>query len=144
MDRERIGLDTSVLIGYLRGGVPEAEAVEKAVQESDCYVTAITVYELWFGVTRSRKSIGEEALLGLMTVLPLNEGTAKRAASLHADLIRCNQDIGVKDVLIAAICMEHALPILTCNERHFSRVPGLTVITPTVFLSSSLTSNQLY
>ncbi len=135
MDYERICLDTCVLIGYLKGRLPEAEAVEKAIKESVCYVTTITVYELLFGVARSRKTIGEDALLGLMTVLPLTEEAAKRSAYLHADLIHRNQDIGVKDVLIAALCMEHTLPILTTNERHFSRVPHLKVVTPTAFLS---------
>lgn len=61
---------------------------------------------------------------------------ARRAANLHADLVGRNQDIGVKDVLIAAICLEHAVPILTANERHFSRVRGLKVIIPTQLVSA--------
>lgn len=28
------------------------------------------------------------------------------------------------------ICLEYGLPLLTLNERHFTRVPGLTVLTP--------------
>jgi tRNA(fMet)-specific endonuclease VapC len=70
------------------------------------------------------------ALLGIMTVLPIDDAVAKRAAVLHAELIRQNQDIGIKDILIAATCLEHGVPILTANERHFSRVPGLEVIAP--------------
>jgi len=45
-------------------------------------------------------------------------------------LIRRNEDIGIKDVLVASVCLEHSLPLLTLNERHFSRVPGLRVLTP--------------
>lgn len=37
--------------------------------------------------------------------------------------------------LIAAICLEHSLPLLTLNERHFSRVPGLQVLTPDTFFT---------
>lgn len=51
------------------------------------------------------------------------------------ELIRRNQDIGVKDVLIAAICLERSLPLLTLNERHFSRVSGLKVLTPDTLLT---------
>jgi len=94
-----------------------------------CY-GEITVYELLFGVARAKKEIGEQALLGVMTILPLSDAAARRAANLHADLISRNQDIGIKDVLIAAICLEHTLPILTANHQHFSRVSGLKVITP--------------
>lgn len=109
---------------------PGAAAVERAVRELDCFVTVITTYELLFGVARARRQIGEEALLGVMQTLPLTTNVARRAAQLHDELIRHNQDIGIKDVLIAAICLEHELPLLTMNERHFGRVPGLRVLTP--------------
>ncbi len=75
-------------------------------------------------------------MLGLMIILPLDEVAARRAASLHDDLIRRNQEIGVKDVLIAAICLEQNLPLLTTNERHFVRVPSLNVLTPETLLSN--------
>ncbi|GAK59512.1 PilT protein domain protein [Candidatus Vecturithrix granuli] len=69
----------------------------------------------------------------MLTVLPLDKGSAKRAATLHDKLIRQNQDIGLRDVLIAAICIEHHIPLLTINEKHFSRVSGLQMITVTQF-----------
>jgi tRNA(fMet)-specific endonuclease VapC len=97
-------------------------------------VTAITVYELLFGVARSKRPIGEDALLGVMEVVPFDDVAARRAARLHAELIGRNEDIGIKDVLIAAICLERSLPVLTLNERHFSRVPGLKVLTPDALL----------
>jgi len=135
MDDTRLCLDTSALIAYLKGRDPGAAAVERAVKDYACHVTAITVYELLFGVARAQKQIGEEALLGVMNVAPFDDAAARRAARLHADLISRNEDIGVKDVLIAAICLEHSLPLLTLNERHFSRVPGLQVVTPDTFFT---------
>jgi tRNA(fMet)-specific endonuclease VapC len=134
MDDTRLCLDTGLLIDFLKGREPAASAVEKAVKEYACYVTSITVYELLFGVARTKREIGEQALLGVMIVLPLSDTAARRAANLHAELISRNQDIGVKDVLIAAICLEEALPILTTNERHFSRVQDLKTITPSQLL----------
>jgi len=135
MDDTRLCLDTSALIAYLKGREPGAAAVERAVKNYACYVTAITVYELLFGVARAQKQIGEEALLGVMSVAPFDDAAARRAARLHADLISRNEDIGVKDVLIAAICLEHSLPLLTLNERHFLRVPALRLLTPETFLA---------
>ena len=130
VDDTRLCVDTSVLIAYLKGREPGATAVERVVQDYTCYVTAITVYELLFGVARSKRPIGEDALLGVMEVAPFDDV----AARLHAELIGRNEDIGIKDVLIAAICLERSLPVLTLNERHFSRVPGLKVLTPDALL----------
>jgi predicted nucleic acid-binding protein len=132
----RLCLDTSVLIAYLRGREPGFSAVRQAAQESACYVAAMTVYELLFGLARSGRSLGEEKLLGLMNVIPLSDTTARLAAKLHTQLIRENNDIGIKDVLIAATCLEHSLPILTLNERHFMLVPNLIVLTPNTFMSA--------
>jgi tRNA(fMet)-specific endonuclease VapC len=129
MDLTRICIDTGPLIAFLKGRNPGAAAVERAVQELDCFVTVITAYELLFGVARARRQIDEDALLGTMHSLPLDIAAARRAAQLHDELIRRNQDIGIKDVLIAAICLEHESPLLTLNEEHFRRVSELTVVT---------------
>ena len=136
MDLTKLCLDTSVLIAYLKGREPGAAAVERAVKDYACHVTGITVYELLFGVARAQKQIGEESLLAVLQVLPLDDAAARRAAILHDQLIRRNEDIGVKDVLIAAICLDHNLPLLTLNERHFSRVSGLQVLKPEDLLAA--------
>ena len=134
MDITSLCLDTNLLIDFLKGREPSASAVEKAVKEVVCSITAITTYELLFGKARGNKDIGEDALLTMLTVLPLTDASAKRAALLHDTLIRQNQDIGLRDVLIAAICLEHHVPLLTSNEKHFSRVPDLQMITVEQFL----------
>ncbi len=136
MAASRYCLDTGVLIDFLKGREPGASAVEKVVKESTCFVASVTVYELLFGVARAQREIGESALLGVMTILPLDGRTAARAASLHVELIRRNQDIGVKDVFIAASCLEHDLSLVTKNIKHFRRIPGLKVLTPEAVLST--------
>lgn len=127
---ERLCLDTGLLIQTLRDTSPGSEATQKVIREATCYVAAITVYELMLGVARRGRDIGEDALLGVFTVLPLDNEAARRTAMLHDTLIRQNQQIGIKDMLIAATCLIYGLPILTLNTRHFERVPGLTVLTP--------------
>lgn len=134
VEHTRLCIDTGPLIAYLKGRDPGASAVEHAVRTVDCYVTAITAYELLFGVARTRSQIGEDALLGMMQSISFDFASARRAAELHDYLIRRNQDIGIKDVMIAAICQEHELLLLTLNERHFERVPGLTVVAPSEIL----------
>ncbi len=63
MEPASLCLDTSVLIAFLKGREPGADAVTRAIQSSTCWVTAITTYELLFGVARAQKAIGEAALL---------------------------------------------------------------------------------
>ena len=131
MELPRLCIDTGPLIGYLKGREPDATVVERAVRERDCRVTVITVYELLFGVARAKKHIGEDALLGAMTVVPIDDTAAREAARLHSDLIDANNEIGIKDTLIAAVCLAQSLslpPSMTGTSH--ACVPGLTVLTP--------------
>lgn len=137
MDTPRLCLDTGLLITYLRGREPGAMATLRAVRDFSCSVTAITAYELLFGLARAQKSIGETDLLSLMSILPFDEAAARRTATLHNELLRSGLDIGIKDTMIAAIALEHNLPLLTLNERHFTRVPGLQVVSVAQFLAPS-------
>ncbi len=136
VDIPRVCIDTTVFIGYLRGQEPSVKALERAVKNSACYVTAISAYELLFGAARAKHQIDEPSLLGVTSVLPFSYAAAQQAARLHADLIHRNRDIGIKDVLIAAICLENQIPLLTSNTRHFSRVPDLLVISIDEFIEN--------
>lgn len=135
MVHSRICIDTGVLIRFLRGEEPSASALDKCIRECDCHITAINAYEILYGLARSKHSLGEDALVDAFTVLPFDAAASRRAAQLHHNLISRNQDIGVKDVLIAAICLEHQLPLLTLNTAHFERVDGLTVLRPEMLLA---------
>ncbi len=83
MDNSLLCLDTSALIAFLKGREPAATAVSRAIQENACYATAITAYELLFGLARAQRQIGEEELLGGLIIAPLDETAARHAAVLH-------------------------------------------------------------
>ncbi|MCS6847731.1 MAG: type II toxin-antitoxin system VapC family toxin [Anaerolineae bacterium] len=136
MESIRLCLDSSLLIGYLRNREPEASATVHALRRYPCYVASITVYEILFGAARARRQIDENKLLAPFVVLPLDEKSARLAAHLHDGLIRQNADIGIKDVLIAAICLSHGVALLTANYEHFRRVSPLHVLRPDEILTS--------
>jgi len=130
MESVNLCIDTNILIDFLKGREPGTDALERALRNYQCGITAITEYELLYGMARIRRSIGEEALTYALPTLPLDKKAASIAAHLHAELIHRNKDIGVKDTLIAAICLSYNVPLLTANVKHFSRVDSLTLIDP--------------
>jgi predicted nucleic acid-binding protein len=60
--------------------------------------------------------------------LEINENTAWIASRLARELKHTGQHIGDNDVWQAAIAVEHALPLVSGNARHFALVPGLRVL----------------
>jgi len=95
----------------------------KALRRYDLCLSAVTAYEIEFGAARAGRLSDLEVILPYLEVLPINLEAAIKASELHATLISRNQDIGIKDVFIAATCLIYDLPILTYDKDHFSRAP---------------------
>jgi tRNA(fMet)-specific endonuclease VapC len=123
-------LDTDFCIHLLRGN---PTAVNRASQQSpsDLAISAITHYELLYGVEkcppawRKKESGKVRLLLQHLQVLPFTDGTAAHAATVRAKLESNGRSIGPMDVLIAATALEHNLPLVTSNLGEFQRVPDL-------------------
>jgi tRNA(fMet)-specific endonuclease VapC len=99
-------------------------------------IAAITIAELWHGVERatgSQKLKRIEYLSKAMEplpVLPYTKQTSLIHARLRAELEREGEMIGSYDLIVAALAVEHGVPVATFNVRHFSSIRGLQVVEP--------------
>jgi predicted nucleic acid-binding protein len=117
--------DTDVLIDYLEGRNPGAEAVFQALRRDQLQTTTINYFELLAGARRRRQQESVLALLESIQVLPLDVDAARRAAGVRRQLERSGIGIGMGDSLIAGIALARGASLLTRNKRHFERVLGL-------------------
>jgi tRNA(fMet)-specific endonuclease VapC len=119
-------LDTDHCIAILRGSLDAGQSVPA---DAELFVTAITVTELIYGAHQSALPDHNleqvNLLLQGVTVLPLEEAAARRCGQLKDQLRRLGTPLAEPDLQIAAIAMEHGLPLATHNQRHFDRVAGL-------------------
>lgn len=120
----RLVLDTDIIIEYLRERPKAVEYVENL--ESELFVSAITVAELYAGV----KGKGEEKALGrflsAFEVLPVTKETAR----LGGDYRRTygpSHGTGLAEASIAAAVEDLGLEFVTFNRKHFPMVSRLTV-----------------
>jgi predicted nucleic acid-binding protein len=119
--------DTDVLIDYLAGRRPAAEAVSRALLQDQLQTTTLNGFELLAGVRGNKQRESVLALLRSIPVLPLDFDAARRAAEVHQQLERSGIKIGMGDSLIAGIVLARGGTLLTRNVRHFERVPGLSL-----------------
>lgn len=68
------------------------------------------------------------ALLSRFDILPMDGSTAGHYARVTQTLRKQNLLIGANDLWIAAAALAEAIPLVTNNAAHFSRVPGLSVM----------------
>jgi predicted nucleic acid-binding protein len=129
MDRQRILIDTSVLIDHLRRQNKERSAYFQAAQQFDCSVSVITEFEFRVGATQANQDF-VSALLDLTPILSFDSACVHAAASIYRDLRAVNRLIALPDLFIAATAVAYDLPLLTLNRTHFERVSALTVLAP--------------
>ncbi|MDR4518273.1 MAG: PIN domain-containing protein [Nitrosomonas sp.] len=94
-------------------------------------IPAIVLFELEYGILKStspEKRIEQlNALSALVTLLPFSSYEAKTAAAIRFKLERTGQLIGLYDILIAAIALQHNAILVTNNTREFSRIETLKI-----------------
>ncbi len=127
-------VDTTFLIDIMDNEPVATEMLKSLVEKgAPLTVTALSIFELFSGLTRSTSPLREyEKIQSVTEQLPrwsFDEVSAERAGQLHGMLISKGQPIGALDAMIAGIALQHHEPVLTRNVKDFSRVPGLKVET---------------
>ena len=118
-------VDTDVLIWHLRG---YPQATQKLDSFSALTISAVTYMELLQGL-RSKAEMN--ALLQSLAMrhtqrLPLTPEITERAMLLMEGMV-LSDGLQLGDALIAATALEHQLPLLTGNVKHFSAIANLRV-----------------
>jgi len=120
-------LDTAFLIDLMNG---DEEAVEKARElESNLVqqrLSAMTLFELYYGAARSNKSETEreriESVLASKPVYPADTAVMRKAGSLSGELMNDGDAVGDGDVIIGATADVLEEPVLTRNVEDFERL----------------------
>ena len=118
-------VDTDVLIWHLRG---YAQATRRLDQLDALMLSAVSYLEVLQGMRNKAELAAVKKMLErrAATLLPLSEAITLRAIDLMESL-SLSHGLQMGDALIAATALDHGLPVLTANVKHFSPVEGLTV-----------------
>ncbi len=109
-------VDTDVLVDHLRG----RRRLPADVRQLG--VSVVTRCELFAGSDEPERL---HRLLWPMIELPIDATVAERAG-----LTRQRTRIATPDTLIAATALQHRIPLMTRNRRHFDSVAELRIVTP--------------
>jgi tRNA(fMet)-specific endonuclease VapC len=118
-------LDTNALLAFA-DGEPDVGGILR--MQPRAAIPAIVLGEFRYGIAGSRHKAEYDAWLDatlpVFDVLVVDEGTALAYAELRVELKRTGRPIPANDAWVAALALQHGLPVLTRDE-HFDAVPGL-------------------
>jgi tRNA(fMet)-specific endonuclease VapC len=125
-------LDTNACIALINGDPATVRTrLHKATAGgAHVLVSSVAVFELWYGVAKSRRQDFnrkrlETFLAGPILVLAFEDADAHVAGSVRAALEASGKPIGAYDVLMAGQALRHQVTLVTANVSEFSRVKGL-------------------
>lgn len=91
-------------------------------------MSSVVAAELAFGVQKTGSLRNKEALnlfLAPIAILPFDDACVWAYGTVRAQLEKQGQPIGSLDTMIAAHALALDLPLVTNNQKEFSRVSGL-------------------
>ena len=119
-------LDTNALSAFVDGDAAVGELLR---HQARACVPVIVLGEFRYGIAQSRhRSAYEQWLqsqLRHFEVLAVTDQTATSYATLRVALKQQGTPIPANDAWIAALALQHRLPVLS-RDRHFDSVPQLT------------------
>lgn len=123
-------IDTDIMVFFLRG---EKGVVEKFRhnQSSPKAVSVITWGELLYGAKKSNNPDAKVAKLRRVAesipLLDVSRSVMETFAELKSKLDTKGTGVDDFDLLIGSTALTHNLVVVTNNERHFEKIPGLEI-----------------
>lgn len=122
--------DTDVIIDFFADVPLYAQVVSELIENNKLAITSISVYELFAGITGSKRLKQIETFIENVYVFPLDIIEARIASKIYTELKAQGKLIGNQDILIAGICIANYLPLLTRNMTHFELIKKLKLVSP--------------
>ena len=118
-------LDTNALSAVAEGNTGIMPILANA---QELALPVVVIGEYRYGIARSRHRAKYrrwlDSLIADCTVLDIIEETTHHYAAVNIELREAGKPIPTNDLWIAALCRQHALPLLS-RDRHFDAVSGL-------------------
>ena len=103
-------------------------ALEIVAAASELALPVIVLGEYRAGIQQSRHRADYEKWLhdwiAVVSVLVIDEETTNYYAAIRVELKKAGKPIPTNDVWIAALCRQHALPLLS-RDGHFDLISGI-------------------
>ena len=126
MKTPKIVVHADVVLDHLLHGEKGPSILRIAMKKYLCYTTVVNAMELFsYGTSGRYIGIIQDAL-GAMKILGVNSRNAKNFGLLMRRYPRCT----MTDLLVAGICLESNLPLLTIARERFSGIKRLNLVEP--------------
>lgn len=124
-------LDTNICIYIIKKKPVKVLETLKSRFNEGIYISAITVAELEYGISKSiypeKNRIALIEFLSIFNIVPYDDIDAVAFGNIKSYLEKKGNSIGPMDLLLASQAISKNLTFVTNNEKEFNRVSGLRI-----------------
>jgi predicted nucleic acid-binding protein len=125
-------LDTDVIIWLLRKKKDVIQAIMRASEKGELFLSTATVAEVYKNAFENELK-ETEVFLKKHTILPLDYEIAKQAGTYWKDWNKKYKTLGLIDCIIASTAKQNNLRLITYNTKHYP-MRDIVIISPTDLL----------
>ena len=127
----KYAIDTDTLSYYLKGNQSIIDKVSNEADNGNFIIIPPAVFfeiKRWLlAVKATKKLMIFEAMCSLSGIGSIDRDILEAASVMFSDLRKKGIMVRDNDIPISAYCIHHDFTLVTNNERHFRRIPGLKV-----------------
>jgi predicted nucleic acid-binding protein len=120
----KVVLDTDIFADHLTAGRSEVTALRSALSEYFCYTTVFNAVQLFAAAGNARERGKVEDVLSTVKILGMNGRNAKKFAALEG----FGKTAVPVETMIAGICIEARLPLMTARRGAYGKFRNLRII----------------
>lgn len=119
-------IDTDVLIDFFRGLSTASVFLEKVIKSDICYLSVITVAELYAGVKEGKERALLESFLKSFSIVHIDTTIALKGGLYRRDFGK-SHGVGLADALIAATSESQNARLVSLNIKHFPMLKNIYI-----------------
>lgn len=119
----KIVVHSDVLFGHLTT-TDHPSVLRIAMRKFFCYTTVYQAVEVFAAARTDAEARAVENCMAAMKVLGMNPKNART----YGELLAGRKSTSAWNVLVAGLCIDSRLPLLTDMKREFKGIPGLRVV----------------
>ena len=128
LEYSRALIDTSIIIDYLRKQNKQKSEFWRLMNEYECAISTITLFELYSGAKNKQQKEDVDTLRAYLEVIAFDDRQAKEASKIFQTLKKQNRLIEFRDIFIASCAITKQIPIATLNIDHFERIEDIQLL----------------
>lgn len=137
MSTPKVVVHTDVFVEHLAGR-EHPSVLRLALRKFFCYTTVFQAIELFAMAKTEQEHRAVEDSMAAMKLMGLNPKNARK----YGELIASKKGKDRYTLLIAGLCIDSRLPLLTDERAAFKGIPGLTLI-PTGMVGKYATGSEI-